>query len=52
MVTQTLLALPMIGLYLLGVGVAWLFGRQRRREAVEAGAVAPPADRPGEARGA
>jgi sec-independent protein translocase protein TatC len=29
MVTQTLLALPMIGLYLLGVGVAWLFGRPR-----------------------
>ena len=32
MVTQTLLALPMIGLYALGVGVAWLFGRPRRRE--------------------
>jgi sec-independent protein translocase protein TatC len=30
MVTQTLLALPMIGLYLLGVLVAWLFGRPRR----------------------
>jgi len=30
MVTQTLLALPMLGLYLLGVGVAWLFGRPRR----------------------
>jgi sec-independent protein translocase protein TatC len=30
MVTQTLLALPMIGLYLLGVGVAWLFGKPRR----------------------
>jgi sec-independent protein translocase protein TatC len=29
-VTQSLLALPMIGLYLLGVGVAWLFGRPRR----------------------
>ncbi len=33
MVTQTLLALPMIGLYLLGVLVAWLFGRPRRKAA-------------------
>ena len=32
MVTQTLLAVPMIGLYLLGVLVAWLFGKSRRRE--------------------
>lgn len=30
MVTQTLLALPMVGLYLLGVGVAWLFAKPRR----------------------
>ena len=30
MVNQTMLALPMIGLYLLGVLVAWLFGRPRR----------------------
>ena len=30
MVTQTLLALPMIGLYLLGVIVAALFGRKRK----------------------
>src|SRR5207237_9041977 len=29
-VNQTLLALPMIGLYLLGVLVAWLFGRARK----------------------
>jgi Sec-independent protein secretion pathway component TatC len=29
-VTQSLLALPMLGLYLLGVGVAWLFGKPRR----------------------
>jgi len=29
-VNQTLLALPMIGLYLLGVLVAWMFGRARR----------------------
>jgi sec-independent protein translocase protein TatC len=32
MVTQTALALPMIGLYLLGVLVAWLFGRARVKE--------------------
>jgi len=35
-VTQSLLALPMLGLYLLGVGVAWLFGRPRR-EVAESG---------------
>jgi sec-independent protein translocase protein TatC len=29
-VTQSLLALPMLGLYLLGVAVAWLFGRPRK----------------------
>jgi len=29
MVTQTALALPMIGLYLLGVGIAYLFGKKR-----------------------
>jgi sec-independent protein translocase protein TatC len=29
-VNQTLLALPMMGLYLLGVLVAWMFGRARR----------------------
>jgi sec-independent protein translocase protein TatC len=32
-VTQSLLALPMLGLYLLGVGVAALFGKARRPEA-------------------
>src|SRR5258706_2506956 len=32
MVTQTALALPMIGLYFFGVAVAWMFGRQRRHE--------------------
>jgi len=31
MVTQSALALPMIVLYLLGVVVAWVFGRPRRR---------------------
>jgi sec-independent protein translocase protein TatC len=29
MVTQTALALPMIGLYLLGIGIAWAFGKKR-----------------------
>jgi sec-independent protein translocase protein TatC len=29
-VTQSMLAVPMLGLYLLGVGVAWLFGKPRR----------------------
>jgi sec-independent protein translocase protein TatC len=33
MVTQTALALPMLGLYLLGILVAWIFGRPRRTEA-------------------
>jgi sec-independent protein translocase protein TatC len=27
---QTMLAVPMLGLYVLGVGVAWVFGRPRR----------------------
>jgi sec-independent protein translocase protein TatC len=42
-VTQSLLALPMLGLYLLGVAVSWLFGKPRRRpesesaSAIEAG---------------
>jgi TatA/E family protein of Tat protein translocase len=30
-VNQTMLALPMMGLYLLGVLVAWIFGRARRK---------------------
>ena len=30
---QTMLALPMLGLYLLGVGVAWMFGREREKPA-------------------
>jgi sec-independent protein translocase protein TatC len=34
-VTQTALAAPMIGLYLLGVAVAWMFGRDRKRETDE-----------------
>jgi sec-independent protein translocase protein TatC len=32
MVNQTALAVPMIGLYGLGVLVAWLFGKKRRKD--------------------
>jgi sec-independent protein translocase protein TatC len=45
-VTQTFLALPMIGLYALGILVAWLFGRTRREPAA-GGALAQPANRTG-----
>ncbi|MGE5236086.1 MAG: twin-arginine translocase subunit TatC, partial [Acidobacteriota bacterium] len=31
-VNQTMLAAPIMGLYLLGVGVAWLFGKRRGLE--------------------
>jgi sec-independent protein translocase protein TatC len=31
MVNQTALAVPMIGLYLFGVLIAWLFGRPRKK---------------------
>jgi sec-independent protein translocase protein TatC len=35
-ISQIFLGVPMVGLYLLGVGVAWLFGdRKRRAEATE-----------------
>jgi sec-independent protein translocase protein TatC len=37
-VNQTFLALPIIGLYLLGIGVAWLFGKPRRVPKPEAAA--------------
>jgi sec-independent protein translocase protein TatC len=33
MVTQTALALPIIALYAIGILVAWIFGRPRRKEA-------------------
>lgn len=36
-VSQVLLAIPMLVLYLLGVGVAWIFDRERRRERIQAG---------------
>jgi sec-independent protein translocase protein TatC len=32
-VNQTMLALPIVGLYLLGILVAWIFGRARRKPA-------------------
>ncbi len=39
-VSQIFLGIPMVGLYLLGVGVAWLFGGARRRDAAPS-SVAP-----------
>jgi Sec-independent protein secretion pathway component TatC len=36
MVNQTMLALPMIGLYVLGVTVAWLFGKPRKDDGGDA----------------
>jgi sec-independent protein translocase protein TatC len=38
MVTQSALAIPMIGLYFLGVGVAWAFGKERRKVPPTSGA--------------
>ena len=35
MVTQTLFAVPMIGLYLLSIGIAWIFGKKRPQPAEE-----------------
>jgi sec-independent protein translocase protein TatC len=31
MMTQSLMAAPMLGLYVLSIGVAWIFGRRRRK---------------------
>jgi sec-independent protein translocase protein TatC len=42
MVTQTLLAVPLIVLYLLGVAVAWLFTRKREAPAEEKGVATTP----------
>jgi Sec-independent protein secretion pathway component TatC len=45
-VSQTLLAVPMMILYLLGVLAAWLFGGQRARKAATSNALTvtnPPA---------
>jgi sec-independent protein translocase protein TatC len=33
MLTQTLFAVPMIGLYLISIAIAWMFGKKRRRPA-------------------
>ncbi len=38
-VTQSLLALPMIGLYVLSIGVAWVFGKERRTSEEESAVV-------------
>lgn len=35
MLTQTLFALPMIGLYLISIAIAWIFGRRRAPAAAE-----------------
>lgn len=35
MLTQTLFALPMIGLYLISIVIAWIFGKKRRVEPAE-----------------
>ncbi|HSP06386.1 MAG TPA: twin-arginine translocase subunit TatC, partial [Acidobacteriota bacterium] len=32
MVTQTILAVPMIGLYMVSILVAWIFGKKREEE--------------------
>ena len=37
--SQILLGVPMVGLYLLGVGTAWLFGPDRKRRAAEPSSV-------------
>jgi sec-independent protein translocase protein TatC len=35
MLTQTLFAMPMIGLYIISIGIAWAFGKRRPTEPVE-----------------
>jgi sec-independent protein translocase protein TatC len=35
MVTQTIFAAPMVGLYLLSILIAWIFGRSRKTEETE-----------------
>ncbi len=34
MLTQTLFALPMIGLYIISIGIAWAFGKRRPADPV------------------
>ena len=50
MVTQTTLAGPMIGLYGLGVLVAWLFGRKRDTASSRGGVPEPPGSARGQRR--
>jgi sec-independent protein translocase protein TatC len=35
MLTQTLFAGPMVGLYIISIGIAWVFGKRRPKEPVE-----------------
>ena len=35
MLTQTLFALPMIGLYIISIVIAWIFGKRRPTKPVE-----------------
>jgi sec-independent protein translocase protein TatC len=35
MLTQTLFALPMLGLYIISIAIAWIFGKRRPKEPVE-----------------
>jgi Sec-independent protein secretion pathway component TatC len=35
MLTQTLFAAPMIGLYIISIGIAWVFGKRRPKEPAE-----------------
>jgi sec-independent protein translocase protein TatC len=35
MLTQSLFAMPMIGLYILSIAIAWIFGKRRPKEPVE-----------------
>jgi sec-independent protein translocase protein TatC len=46
-VSQVMLGVPMVGLYLLGIAAAWLFGGARARGASEETALAPAPEPPG-----
>lgn len=43
-VSQVLLALPMLALYFIGVGIAFIFDPERRRERIQARGEEPPAE--------
>ena len=36
MMSQVIMAVPMLGLYIISIGVAWIFGKKRKTEEVEA----------------